>query len=55
MTFFITYTVAAAGPLVAGVLLDYFDSWPLVFTILAGVAALQLLTVLPLRRNVHVD
>ena len=55
MVFFITYTVAAAGPLVAGVLLDYFDSWPLVFTILAGVAALQLLTVLPLRRNVHVD
>ncbi len=55
MTFFITYTVAAAGPLVAGVLLDYCDSWPLVFTILAGVAALQLLTVLPLRRNVHVD
>ena len=55
MAFFITYTVAAAGPLIAGVLLDYFDSWPLVFTILAGVAALQLLTVLPLRRNVHVD
>ena len=55
MTFFITYTVAAAGPLIAGVLLDYFDSWSMVFTILAGVSVLQLLTVLPLRRNVHVD
>ena len=55
MTFFITYTVAAAGPLIAGVLLDYFDSWSMVFTILAGIAVLQLLTVLPLRRNVHVD
>jgi CP family cyanate transporter-like MFS transporter len=55
MAFFITYTVAAAGPLIAGVLLDHFDSWSMVFTILAGVAALQLLTVLPLRRNVHVD
>jgi CP family cyanate transporter-like MFS transporter len=55
MTFFITYTVAAAGPLIAGVLLDYFDSWSMVFTILAGISVLQLLTVLPLRRNVHVD
>lgn len=55
MVFFITFTVAAAGPLIAGVLLGYFDSWPLVFTILAGVAAMQLLTVLPLSRGVHVD
>ena len=55
MVFFITFTVAAAGPLTAGVLLDYFASWPLVFTILSGVSALGLLTVLPLRRGVHVD
>ena len=55
MTFFITYTVAAVGPLIAGVLLDYFDSWSMVFTILAGVSVLQLLTVLPLRRNVLID
>ena len=55
MAFFITYTVAAAGPLIAGALLDFFDSWPLVFTVLGIAALLQLLTVLPLRRNVYVD
>ena len=55
MAFFITYTVAAAGPLIAGALLDFFDSWPLVFTVLGVAALLQLLTVLPLRRNVYVD
>jgi len=32
-----------------------FDSWPLVFTVLGVAALLQLLTVLPLRRNVYVD
>jgi CP family cyanate transporter-like MFS transporter len=55
MAFFITYTIAAAGPLIAGALLDFFDSWSLVFTILGVAALLQLLTVVPLRRGVHVD
>lgn len=55
MAFFITYTIAAAGPLIAGVLLDFFDSWSLVFTVLGIAALLQLLTVVPLRRGVHVD
>jgi CP family cyanate transporter-like MFS transporter len=55
MVFFITYTIAAAGPLIAGALLDFFDSWSLVFTVLGVVALLQLLTVIPLRRGVHVD
>ncbi len=55
MVFFITYTIGAAGPLIAGVLLDFFDSWSLVFTILGITALLQLLTVLPLRRGVYVD
>ncbi len=55
MVFFITYTIAAAGPLIAGALLDFFDSWSLVFTILGIAALLQLLTVVPLRRGVHVD
>ncbi len=55
MVFFITYTIAAAGPIIAGALLDFFDSWSLVFTILGIAALLQLLTVLPLRRGVHVD
>ncbi len=55
MAFFITYTIGAAGPIIAGALLDFFDSWSLVFTILGIAALLQLLTVLPLRRGVHVD
>lgn len=55
MVFFITYTIAAAGPLIAGALLDFFDSWSLVFTVLGIAALLQLLTIIPLRRGVHVD
>jgi CP family cyanate transporter-like MFS transporter len=55
MVFFFAYTSAAAGPLVAGALLDFFDSWSLVFTVLGVAALLQLLTVIPLRRGVHVD
>ena len=55
MVFFLAYTVAAAGPLIAGALLDFFGSWSLVFTILGVTALVQLLTVLPLRRGVHVD
>jgi CP family cyanate transporter-like MFS transporter len=55
MVFFITYTIAAAGPLIAGTLLDFFDSWSLVFTFLGGAALLQLLTVIPLRRGEYVN
>lgn len=55
MVFFVTYTIAATGPLIAGALLDFFDSWSLVFTILGVAALLQLLTIVPLRRGVHVD
>jgi len=55
MVFFITYTVGAFGPLISGALYDSFDSWSLVFTVLGVAALLQLLTVIPLRRGVHVD
>jgi CP family cyanate transporter-like MFS transporter len=55
MVFFITYTVGAVGPLFSGALYDSFDSWSLVFTVLAVTALLQLLTVIPLRRGVHVN
>jgi len=55
MVFFITYTVAAAGPLIAGALLDFFDSWSLVFTVLGIAALLQLLTIIPLRRGEYVN
>lgn len=55
MAFFVTYTVAAFGPFVAGAIMDAADSWPLVFSLLAGVALLQGLAALRLRKNVTVD
>jgi CP family cyanate transporter-like MFS transporter len=55
MAFFVTYTVAAFGPFVAGAIMDAADSWPLVFSLLAGVALLQLFAALRLRKNVTVD
>lgn len=45
MALSVTYTVAAFGPLLAGVLMDTMDSWPTVFSILALVTVLQLATV----------
>ncbi len=48
MAFFITYTVAAFGPFFSGVLLDTFDSWPMVYSVLAVIALSQLLVVKPL-------
>ena len=55
MAFAVTYLLAAFGPLAAGVLLDAFDSWPLVFALMAAAAALQLLTIPALRRGVRID
>lgn len=55
MAFFVTYTVAAFGPLVAGAIMDAADSWTLVFSLLAGVALLQGLAALRLRKNVTVE
>ena len=55
MGFFITYTVAALGPYLSGLLLDAFDSWQLVFSALAVIALSQLLFVAPLKRGVKVD
>lgn len=54
MAFFVTYTVAATGPLLSGFLLDAFDSWPMVYSALAVVALAQLLLVKPLRRKVSI-
>lgn len=54
MGFFITYTVAALGPYLSGLLLDAFDSWQLVFSALAVIALSQLLFVAPLKRGVKV-
>jgi len=55
MAFFVTYTVAAFGPFIAGAVMDSADSWTLVFGLLAGVAALQGIATLFLRRDVTVD
>ncbi|MDP1877090.1 MAG: MFS transporter [Actinomycetota bacterium] len=55
MAFSVTYLIGAWGPLVAGAVLDRFDSWPLVYVLL-GVAALGQLAAIPaLRRGVRVD
>jgi len=55
MAFAVTYLLSAFGPLVAGVLLDAFDSWALVFALLAIATSLQLLTIPALRRGVRID
>jgi len=54
MAFSITYLSAALGPIAAGGILDAFDSWPSVFTMLSIVLVAQLLTVPALRRGIHV-
>ncbi len=51
MAFFVSYALAALGPLLTGVILQVWDSWPLVFEFLAAVGLSQLLTVLPLKRG----
>lgn len=54
MAFSITYTVAAFGPFFSGILLDTFDSWPMVYSALACIALSQLLVVRPLTHKVLV-
>ncbi len=54
MAFFITYSVAAFGPALAGLLMETVNSWPVVFTALGVVAILQLLTIPALRMRVQV-
>jgi CP family cyanate transporter-like MFS transporter len=54
MAFSVTYICAAMGPLVAGALLDGFDSWPLVFSILMVVCLAQFAAIPALRRGVQI-
>jgi len=54
MAYSVTYAVAAFGPLLAGVILDATGSWAWVFGLLVVVCALQLATVVPLRRGVRI-
>ena len=51
MAFTVTYLLAAAGPALAGVLLDLTGSWTAVFAILAVVALTQIPPMLPLRKG----
>ena len=44
MAFSVTYLTASFGPLIAGALLDAYDSWPLVYALLALVCLVQLAT-----------
>jgi CP family cyanate transporter-like MFS transporter len=54
MAFSVTYLVAAMGPLLAGALLDLFDSWQLVFSLLALASLTQFATIPALKRGVHI-
>lgn len=55
MAFSLTFTIAAFGPLVAGILMDQIGSWTLVFGLLGVVVLLQLSAVPQLRRGRVVD
>lgn len=45
MAFFVTYSVAALGPLVAGIIMDVIDSWSVIYLLLAAVTLSKLITV----------
>ena len=51
MAFFVSYSLAALGPLLTGVLLQVWDSWPLVYGFLAVVSLGQVIAALPLKRG----
>lgn len=55
MALFITYTTAALGPFVAGALMDSFDSWALIYSILAIVMLAHLPAIYRLRANIHIE
>lgn len=54
MAFFVTYSTAALGPIVAGALLDAGWAWSGVYALVAVAGAAQLLTVVPLRHGVRI-
>ena len=55
MAFAVAYLCGALGPLIAGRLLDVFDSWPLVYVLLAVVGLAQFATVPALRRGSQIS
>lgn len=54
MVFFVTYVVAAIGPLFIGRLVGATGSWPVVYSVLAAICLAQLAFVRPLRRDVRI-
>jgi CP family cyanate transporter-like MFS transporter len=54
MAFSVTYLTASFGPLLAGVMLDAYDSWPMVFGVLVLVTLIQFATIPALRRGVRI-
>jgi CP family cyanate transporter-like MFS transporter len=54
MAYFFTYTVAGLSPTFAGIIMDSVNSWPVVFSVLAGVAILQLGAIVAFRKGQHV-
>lgn len=54
MAFFVTYSTASLGPIIAGALLDAGWTWRGVYVLVALAGAAQLLTVVPLRRGVQI-
>jgi len=55
MALSVTFSVAAFGPLLAGLIMDTVNSWTLVFFLLAVVLLLQLPAVFQLRRGITID
>jgi MFS transporter, CP family, cyanate transporter len=55
MAFSVTYLTASLGPLIAGALLDAYDSWGAVFAMLAIACGVQFATIPALRRSVRIS
>lgn len=54
MVFFVTYVLAALGPLVIGAVIAATDSWPFVYSILAVLCLAQAACVAPLRHGIRI-
>jgi CP family cyanate transporter-like MFS transporter len=55
MAFFVTYLIAASGPFIAGTIYDAFDSWAIIFTLLAIISVAQLIAIVPLKKGALVN
>lgn len=55
MAFSVTFLVAALGPLATGALLQWTDSWPVVYSVLAFICLAQIPAIVALRRNLVVN